>query len=161
MKGERTPAAGILPRRGSAKLLAVSGYSGIGKSALVHEVHKPIAALWRVFLRWEVRSVSEEYPYSALQTALKGWIHYVLSLSVEDRQEQLAHLLHTLGPNARVLIDFMPEFGWVLGSCPVAQLGADETKPFPFGLPALYSSDYRDHPWFCLSMIFSGPIEVR
>ena len=45
--GEKTNGNGyysaFFKRRGKPKLMAIAGYSGIGKSALVHEVHKPIA----------------------------------------------------------------------------------------------------------------------
>lgn len=114
---------------GKSRLLAIAGYSGIGKSALVYEVHKPIAAYSGFFCAGKFDQFQKNIPYSALQTALKGWIQNTLSLPEAKLQLIKTQLLDALGNNARVLIDFMPDFEWVLGELPaVAQLGADETQ---------------------------------
>ncbi|MCP5211487.1 MAG: AAA family ATPase [Hahellaceae bacterium] len=114
---------------GKPKLLAIAGYSGIGKSALVHEVHKPIATYSGFFCAGKFDQFQKNIPYSALQTALKSWIQYCLSLSEQQLQAKKTKLLQTLGTNARVLIDFMPDFEMILGHLPVvATLGADETQ---------------------------------
>ncbi|MBK8971278.1 MAG: AAA family ATPase [Hahellaceae bacterium] len=114
---------------GKPRMLAIAGYSGIGKSALVHEVHKPIAAYSGFFCAGKFDQFQKNIPYSALQTALKGWIQNTLSLPEAKLQGVKTQLLDALGSNARVLIDFMPDFAWVLGELPaVAQLGADETQ---------------------------------
>ncbi len=114
---------------GKPRMLAVAGYSGIGKSALVHEVHKPIAAYNGFFCAGKFDQFQKNIPYSALQTALKSWIQHALSQPETPRQQLREHLCQSLGANARVLVDFMPDFAWVLGDLPpVAQLGADETQ---------------------------------
>ncbi|MCP5161395.1 MAG: AAA family ATPase [Hahellaceae bacterium] len=114
---------------GKPKMLALSGHSGIGKSALVYEVHKPIAAYNGLFCAGKFDQFQKNVPYSALQLALKTWIQSMLSLSEAHRQHKRNEVLNALGANARVLIDFMPDFAWVLGELPpVAQLGADETQ---------------------------------
>ncbi len=114
---------------GKPRMLAIAGYSGIGKSALVHEVHKPIAAYNGLFCAGKFDQFQKNVPYSALQTALKGWIQHTLSLTEQRLTEKRDHLQNALGSNARVLIDFMPEFELVLGNLPpVATLGADETQ---------------------------------
>ena len=114
---------------GKPKLMAIAGYSGIGKSALVHEVHKPIATYSGFFCAGKFDQFQKNIPYSALQTALKGWIQHVLSLSEHKLDTKRRQLLESLGANARVLIDFMPDFEMVLGDLPpVAILGADETQ---------------------------------
>ena len=46
---ERLLAAFERTRRGRAELMLVAGYSGVGKSALVHEIHKPITRGTRLF----------------------------------------------------------------------------------------------------------------
>ncbi|MCG8669360.1 MAG: AAA family ATPase [Pseudomonadales bacterium] len=114
---------------GNPKMLAIAGYSGIGKSALVHEVHKPIAAHNGLFASGKFDQFQRNVPYSALQQALKVWLQHTLSLSDRKLDELRSQLNLELGINSRVLIDFMPDFQWVLGDLPeVADLGADETK---------------------------------
>lgn len=114
---------------GKPKLLAVSGYSGIGKSALVHEVHKPIASYNGLFLSGKFDQFQRNIPYSALRQALKTWLQHTLSLSDKKLAEQRGLITSKLGANARVLIDFMSDFAHLLGDMPaVASLGVDETK---------------------------------
>lgn len=114
---------------GKPRLLSVSGYSGIGKSALVHEVHKPIASHNGLFVSGKFDQFQRNIPYSALRQALKTWLQHVLSLSEAKLLEMRELIKSALGNNARVLIDFMAEFEHVLGQMsPVAILGADETK---------------------------------
>lgn len=114
---------------GKRQMLAIAGYSGIGKSALVHEVHKPIAAYNGLFCSGKFDQFQKNVPYSALQTALKTWLQHVLSLPQNRVVILRERLLNSLGANARVLIDFMPAFEAVLGVLEeVAKLGADETQ---------------------------------
>ncbi len=114
---------------GVPRMLSVSGYSGIGKSALVHEVHKPIAAYNGLFCAGKFDQFQKNIPYSALQTALKNWIQQTLALTEKRLAVKREQLCAQLGANARVLVDFMPEFALVLGELPpVPRLGADETQ---------------------------------
>jgi len=114
---------------GQPQLLAISGYSGIGKSALVHEVHKPIAAYNGLFISGKFDQFKQNTPYSALKYAFKGWLNHVLSQPEPSLQQQKQQLLGTLGANARVLIDFLPGFEILLGNLEtVPVLGSQETQ---------------------------------
>ncbi|WP_198343083.1 protein kinase domain-containing protein [Oleiphilus messinensis] len=114
---------------GKPRMLSICGYSGIGKSALVHEIHKPIAAYNGLFCSGKFDQFQKNVPYSALQSALKGWIQHTLSYSKQRLHSERHRLNSALGANARVLIDFMQEFAFVLGELPaVTALGADETQ---------------------------------
>ncbi|MCG8316417.1 MAG: AAA family ATPase [Pseudomonadales bacterium] len=114
---------------GKPQLLAVAGYSGVGKSALIHEVHKPIAEYNGLFCAGKFDQFQKNVPYSALQTALTVWLQYTLSLPAEKLEQERKKLLKKLGTNTRVLIDFVPAFSALLGNLPpVASLGADETQ---------------------------------
>jgi predicted ATPase len=119
---------------GRPQLLAVAGYSGIGKSALIHEVHKPIAAHSGLFLQGKFDQFQQNVPYSAIKRALNGWLQHALSLHKESFESLRAALLDTLGSNARVLVDFMDEFKRILYQqtpgdlAPVPELGAQESQ---------------------------------
>lgn len=115
--------------QGKPQLLAVAGYSGIGKSALVHEVHKPIAACNGLFISGKFDQFQQNTPYSALKTALKTWLNQVLRLPEIQLQLLRKQLLKDIGQNARVMIDFMAEFEPLLGALePIPELGAQETQ---------------------------------
>ena len=113
---------------GDAQLLVVSGYSGIGKSSLVHEIHQPIAAQNGLFASGKFDQFQQNMPYSALQQAFKVWLQHTLTQKETSLLALRERLGQALGSNARVLIDFMPEFEHLLGALPaIPAVGAEET----------------------------------
>ena len=65
---------------GQSQLLAVSGYPGVGKSVLINEVHKPIAAHNGLFLSGKFDQFQRSTPYFAIRQMLDIWLLKVLSL---------------------------------------------------------------------------------
>jgi len=115
--------------KGQPQLLAVEGFAGIGKSALVHEVHKGIAAYNGIFISGKFDQFQKNVPYSALKQAFAGWVQHALSLKESTLIALRAQLNENLGGNARVLIDFLEIFELVLGELPLLPvLGAQETQ---------------------------------
>ena len=115
--------------QGNPQLMTVAGYAGIGKSALVHEAHKPIAAYGGWFISGKFDQFKHNVPYSALHEALKTWVQLILSEGDEALSRRRSTLLEALGANARVLIDFQPDLEILLGSLlPVPELGPLETQ---------------------------------
>ena len=55
----------------SAEMLLVSGYSGIGKSALVQELYKLITAKRGYFVAGKFDQFQRNIPYSAIASALQ------------------------------------------------------------------------------------------
>ena len=115
--------------QGQPQLLAVKGFAGIGKSALIHEVHKPIAAHSGIFTVGKFDQFQKNTPYSAIKQALSGWIQHALSLKESTLTALREQLNLALGANARVLVDFMGIFQVLLGDQPLLPvLGAQETQ---------------------------------
>jgi predicted ATPase/signal transduction histidine kinase len=115
--------------KGQPQLLAVEGFAGIGKSALVHEVHKVIAAHSGVFISGKFDQFQKNVPYSALKQAFASWVQHALSLKESALIALRDQLNQVLGVNARVLIDFLDVFDLVLGELsPLPALGAQETQ---------------------------------
>jgi len=113
---------------GNSQLLSISGFSGVGKSALVHEVHQSIAAHRGLFISGKFDQFQTNTPYSALKQIFKSWLFYALSQSEKDLQSMRQELNDELGENARLLIDFMEEFTPLLGELPeVPALRAQES----------------------------------
>ena len=107
-----------LASMGNSQLLTISGYSGIGKSALVHEVHKSISGLRGLFVSGKFDQFQRSSPYSALKQALKIWLFHALSQGDKDLLSLRSKINELLGENARVMNDFMPEFIPLLGELP-------------------------------------------
>jgi serine/threonine protein kinase len=114
---------------GASKMFLVSGYSGIGKSALINEVHKPIAAGNGYFIEGKFDQFQQNSPYFAIAQAFGGLIRQLLIEPPESLQRRCADLLAALGPNGQVLIDIIPELEQIIGpQPPVPHLGTEENQ---------------------------------
>ncbi|MCL1472479.1 trifunctional serine/threonine-protein kinase/ATP-binding protein/sensor histidine kinase [Argonema antarcticum] len=114
---------------GTAEMMLVSGYSGIGKSCLVYEVHKPIVAARGYFIAGKFDQFKRNIPYAALIQAFQELIRQLLTESPEKIIFWKQKILKALGQNARVIIDVIPELELIVGVQPeVSQLGANESQ---------------------------------
>ncbi len=115
--------------RGRSELLLVAGFSGIGKSALVNEVQKPITERKGNFVAGKFDQFQRDLPYSALLQAFGRLIRRLLGdeqSTVEIRAERLRECL---GQNGRVLTDVLPELQWLIGEQPpVVELPPAESE---------------------------------
>lgn len=103
---------------GGRELVLVAGYSGIGKSALVHEVHKPIAARRGYFISGKFDQFSRNIPYASLIQAFKGLIRQLLTESDEQLARWRAQLRDALGVNGGVIVEVIPEIELIIGEQP-------------------------------------------
>lgn len=115
--------------RGSTEMMLVAGYSGIGKSALVNEVHKPILRQRGYFIKGKFDQLKRDIPYAAIALAFQDLIRQLLTEPQAALQAWKQKLLAALNPNARVIIDVIPELEQIIGKQqPVEQLGATEAQ---------------------------------
>jgi len=105
---------------GRAALLLVAGYSGIGKTSLVNEVHKPIVRMKGRFVAGKFDQLERSTPYAALLQALCGLVRQVLSESEARIGALRERLALALGPNASVVAAVVPELVLLLGPQPPA-----------------------------------------
>src|SRR5262249_32589173 len=64
-------------RAGAAELLLVSGYAGIGKSALVHEIHKAIARRGGYFVEGKFDQLNRSIPYASVAQAFRELVRQI------------------------------------------------------------------------------------
>ncbi|MBW4506206.1 MAG: AAA family ATPase [Scytonematopsis contorta HA4267-MV1] len=115
--------------QGSTEIMLVSGYSGIGKTALVNEVHKPILRQRGYFISGKFDQLRRDIPYSGIALAFKDLIRQLMTESEAVLQTWKQQLLEAFQPNAQVIIDMIPEVEQIIGKQPpVEQLGAIETQ---------------------------------
>ncbi|NQE32474.1 trifunctional serine/threonine-protein kinase/ATP-binding protein/sensor histidine kinase [Microcoleus asticus] len=114
---------------GTAEVVLVSGYSGIGKSCLVYEIHKPIVGARGYFIAGKFDQFKRNIPYGALIEAFEELIRQVLTESREKIHFWKQKILNDLGKNTRVIIDVIPELELIVGEQPeVSKLGASESQ---------------------------------
>ncbi len=101
---------------GTTEMLLVSGYSGIGKSALVHEIHKPIVRKHGYFIVGKFDQLQRTVPYSAIVAAFRELMRQLLTESEEQLEVWKEKLLSVLGINGQIIIDVIPEVELLIGS---------------------------------------------
>ncbi|KOA19277.1 sensor histidine kinase TmoS [Clostridium homopropionicum DSM 5847] len=109
--------------KGNVELILIGGYSGIGKTALVNELHKPIIKNHGIFLSGKCDQYNKNTPYSALFNALDQFCTYILSDSEAAVKKWRERILDSLGKNAALLIDVIPKLELILGSQPKLKEG--------------------------------------
>ncbi|MDA8138979.1 MAG: AAA family ATPase, partial [Desulfobacteraceae bacterium] len=115
--------------QGAAEIVLVSGEPGIGKSALVHELYKPIAAKRGYFIAGKFDRFHRAVPYSAIIQAFQGLVRQLLAESDTKLQQWRRKLLAALGPNGKVITDVIPEVALIIGNQPdLTELGPEETQ---------------------------------
>lgn len=112
-----------------AELMLVAGEPGIGKSALIQEIHKPIVAKRGYFLSGKYEELRRHLPYSGIIQAFQGLARQILSES-EDRLKVWRQTISAaLGENAKVITDAIPEMEYILGPRPnLPEMGPEETR---------------------------------
>ncbi|APR76087.1 Signal transduction histidine kinase CheA [Minicystis rosea] len=103
---------------GSRELVLVSGYSGIGKSSLVHEILKPLARQRGYFTNGKYDHYSRGAPSSAVIQAFDGLVRQMLTESEARILRWRSAILEALGPNGQVVCDVIPSLSHVLGPQP-------------------------------------------
>lgn len=110
-------------------LCLVKGYAGIGKSALVYEVHKPITARDGFFIAGKFDQLQRETPYSAIAHALSALMRQLLAEPETELQRWQEELTQALGDNGRAIGEIIPELELIIGPQPdIPPLGATESQ---------------------------------
>ncbi len=114
---------------GTAEMMLVAGYSGVGKTALVHEVHKPMTEKRGYFAAGKFDQFQKNIPYSAITQAFNEFCRYLLMENVETLAKWKTKILAAVGNNGQIIIDVIPDLELVIGSQPeVAKVGATEAQ---------------------------------
>ncbi|MBW4428582.1 MAG: AAA family ATPase [Nostoc desertorum CM1-VF14] len=111
------------------EMMLVSGFAGIGKSALVQEIYRPITQKRGYFISGKFDQFQRNIPYSAIADALQKLVQQLLGEPDEQVQQWRSRLLTALGSNGQIIIDVIPEVELIIGKqTPVSDVGATETQ---------------------------------
>ncbi|MEH1897353.1 MAG: AAA family ATPase [Nostoc sp.] len=103
---------------GSTEMILVAGYSGIGKTAVVNEVHKPIARQHSYFIKGKFDQFQRDIPLSGLVQALQDLIGQILSETDAQIQQWKTKILSALSTQSQVIINVIPELEIIIGKQP-------------------------------------------
>jgi len=114
---------------GEKIFITVSGEPGVGKSALINEIQKPIVARRGHFLSGKYDQMRKDIPYSAIIQAIQLSLRQTLSEKAEVIEIRRNELLKAMGTNGKVLIDIIPDIAKIVGEQPpVMDLPRDEAQ---------------------------------
>ena len=118
-----------LSLRYATSLHIISGRSGIGKSALINEINKPITQHKGYFASGKFDQYKKSIPFSAITSAFQNLIQQVLTVSQDKLVSWKENLQRAVGTNGKVIIDVIPELESLIGEQPpVAELGSTESQ---------------------------------
>ena len=100
---------------GSSEIMLVAGFSGIGKTAVVNEVHKPIVRERGYFIKGKYDQFKRDIPFSAWVQSFQNLMRQLLSESSAAVQKWQTKILVALGENSQVIIDVIPELELLIG----------------------------------------------
>ncbi len=114
---------------GKPALALVAGYSGIGKSSLVHELLRSIERARGTFLAGKFDINQRNIPYSTISQAFRRALRDLLGGSEGRLDEWRTRLAELVGPNGGLIADLIPETELILGpQPPVAPLPPVEAE---------------------------------
>jgi len=109
--------------------LLVSGYSGIGKSSVVHELHKALVPPRGLFASGKFDQYKRDIHTRTVGQAFQGLIRSLLTQSEEELGRWRDDLREALGSNGQLIVNVVPELELVIGKQPaVANLPASDAQ---------------------------------
>jgi len=92
-----------LPVQGQTELMLISGYSGIGKSALVQELYKLITEKSGYFIAGKFDQLQRDIPYQALVAAFQELVRQLLTETQSQLQQWQEKIRRALGSNGQII----------------------------------------------------------
>ncbi|MGF6987813.1 PAS domain S-box-containing protein [Paraburkholderia atlantica] len=114
---------------GVPELVLVSGYSGIGKSSVVNELHKILVPPRGLFASGKFDQYKRDIPYATLIQAFQSLVRMLLGKSDTELAGWRTRLVEALSPNAALISDLIPELKLIIGEPPpVPELEPQQAK---------------------------------
>lgn len=118
---------------GNTNFLAVSGYSGIGKTSVVDRAQQLYFSEFCLYAKGKFDQINRRIPYSAFLQALSGVIDKILLLSRDERNAIAEQIRQSIGDHVGLLSASLPRLRVLIGVT---------ESPAANG-PPVYESDYQ------------------
>ena len=115
--------------QGATEMALVSGSAGVGKTALVGEIHRSIAQKNGYLISGKFDQLQHNIPYSALIQALRGLTREISAEGQSGMERWKNRIRAALGPNGQLVTRVIPELEQVIGpQPPLPEMGALESR---------------------------------
>ena len=115
--------------QGATEMVLVSGTAGVGKTALVGEIHRSVAQKNGFFISGKFDQLRHNIPYSALIQALRGLIREISAANKSGMERWKSRIRAALGPNGQLMTRVIPELEQMIGpQPPLPEMGALEAR---------------------------------
>jgi PAS domain S-box-containing protein len=104
--------------QGTTELVLVSGYSGIGKSSVVNELHKLLVPPRGLFAAGKFDQYKRDIPYTTLAQALRALVRQILVKSEAEVDQWRCVLKEAVEPNGQIIVSLVPELEVIIGKQP-------------------------------------------
>ena len=105
-------------KQGATEMVLVCGYSGVGKSSVVNELHKVLVPPRALFAAGKFDQHKSDIPYSTLAQAIQMLLHQILVKSEAEVVRWRGAFLEALGPNGQLIVNLVPELEFIIGQQP-------------------------------------------
>ena len=114
---------------GEATLVTVAGYSGVGKSALVNELLRPIMRERGYFISGKFDQIVRDTPYLTLTQAFRELVRQLLTESEARVAVWRQQILDAVGGSGQLIVDVLPQVELIIGrQAPVPALPPAESQ---------------------------------
>ncbi len=114
---------------GKPEFVLVSGYAGVGKSAVVNEMHKALVPSRGLFALGKFDQYQRGIPYATLAQAFEMLIRPLLGKSEDELGDWRRAFQEALEPNGQLIVDLVPELKFIIGEqSPVQELEPKQAK---------------------------------
>jgi len=114
--------------QGACEMILVAGYSGVGKTSLIEEIHRPIVERRGYFVSGKFDQYQRQTPFTAVLQAFRELIAQILTESDVKVAAWKRKLLASLDPLGQVIVEVIPEAALILGpQPPVTPLSGTES----------------------------------
>ena len=101
---------------GGVKLVLIGGYSGVGKTSLIQEIHKPILQKRGYFLSGKFDQFKRNIPYYSIIQAFTDLIRQILTEKDENILVWKEKIYNACNPNTSLLTELIPELQLIIGN---------------------------------------------